>query len=68
MALNRLNHRLNSDFSQGAADLKIYVSIHARKQTRQPPLACRWPALRPCHLAATDCMETEAAIMDMARA
>jgi len=35
MALNRLNHRLNSDFSQGAADLKIYVSIHARKQTRQ---------------------------------
>jgi len=35
MALNRLNHRLNSDFSQGAADLKIHVSIYTRIQIRQ---------------------------------
>jgi len=35
MTLNRLNHRFNNDFSQGAADLKIYVSIYTRKQIRQ---------------------------------
>ena len=35
MTLKGLNHRLNNDFFQGAVDLKIYVSIHARKQTRQ---------------------------------
>ena len=35
MTLKRLNHRLNNDVLQGAADLKKHVSIYTRKQIRQ---------------------------------
>ena len=35
MVLRKLNHRLNVDFLQGAADLKKYVFIYVRKQIRQ---------------------------------
>jgi len=35
MVLRKLNHRLNVDFFQGAADLKKYVFIYVRKQIRQ---------------------------------
>jgi len=35
MVLEKPNHRLNLDFSKGAADLKKHVSIHARKQIGQ---------------------------------
>ena len=35
MVPKRLSHRLNVDLSWGAADLKKYVFINARKQTRQ---------------------------------
>ena len=35
MVLKGLNQILNVDFSQGAADLKINVSIYTRKQIRQ---------------------------------
>ncbi len=38
------------------------------KKNRQPPLARRLPALRPCHLAPPEYMVTEAAIMGVARA
>ncbi len=38
------------------------------KKNRQPPLGCRLPALRSCHLAPPDYMVTEAAIMGVARA
>ena len=38
------------------------------KKTRQPPPACRLPALRPCSLAPPDYMVTDAAIMGVARA
>ena len=35
MVPKRSNHKLNVDFSWGAADLKKYVFINVRKQTRQ---------------------------------
>jgi hypothetical protein len=35
MVLRKLNHRINLDFFQGAADLKKYVFINARKQIGQ---------------------------------
>ena len=35
MTLKRLNHRLNNDFFQGAADLKKHVFIYTRKQIGQ---------------------------------
>ena len=35
MELERLNHRLNVDFSWGAADLKKHVFINLREQIRQ---------------------------------
>jgi len=35
MVLRKSNHRLNLDFSEGAADLKKHVSIYTRKQIRQ---------------------------------
>ena len=35
MVPKRLNHRLNVDFSWGAAGLKKYVFINVRKQIRQ---------------------------------
>ena len=35
MVLRKLNHRLNVDFFQGAADLKKHVFINVRKQIRQ---------------------------------
>jgi hypothetical protein len=35
MVLRKLNHRLNVDFFQGAADLKKHVFINVREQTRQ---------------------------------
>ena len=35
MVLRKLNHRLNDDFFQGAADLKKHVFINVRKQIRQ---------------------------------
>ena len=35
MVLKRLNHRLNLGFFEGAADLKKYVFIDARKQVGQ---------------------------------
>ena len=35
MVLKRQNHRSSLDFNQGAADLKKYVFIDARKQIGQ---------------------------------
>ena len=35
MAVKKLNKTLKFKFFKGAADLKIYVSIYVRKQTRQ---------------------------------
>ncbi len=46
----------------------IFPAEESRKKTRQPPPACRLPALRPCHLVAPEYMVTEAAILDVARA
>ena len=35
MVLRKQNRRLSLDLNQGAADLKKYVFINIRKQTRQ---------------------------------
>jgi hypothetical protein len=35
MALNKLNHKFNFDFLKSVLDLKNYVFINLRKQTRQ---------------------------------
>ena len=35
MVLNKLNQRLSLDFLRGSFDLKKYVFIDVRKQTRQ---------------------------------
>jgi len=35
MVFEKLNHRKIFDFSENAADLKKYVFIYLRKQTRQ---------------------------------
>ena len=35
MVLKKLNRRLGLDYFEGAADLKKYVFINPRKQTRQ---------------------------------
>ena len=35
MVLKKLNHKKSFDFQKGTADLKKYVFINLRKQTRQ---------------------------------
>ncbi len=68
--LRNVEIRTGTVSTQGGmeAGSSIFPAEESRIKTRQPPLACRLPALRPCHLAPPDYMVTDAAIMGVARA